>query len=443
MRVVKGEDTVLVSNHNVVVKSYLGMLYNSAKKIYQKEQKELFLENYGIDILRLYAPVDGVEITCSPKTWNANKVFSDLQDAIETNTLALSTESPTTTEEKYFFVNAGISGTARFINSRNWSNSFEVSPSENALLIANPVGNQPDLGILGFCYVPYHFVYNVKYPVLVQVMNGEEIFQFPLAVVIQGNKPRTPLNATASSVTAELCPYKNTRTTVRTYDTNLNPVDSQISYECFGESCDIGETTSGVLTTEFPQCVNGFVVASAEGFEKARYQYSTTQQGTADIILDRLYNLNVALKLGGGNYNGRAMIYFTSEGNSKVISYPEEKKVELSEGQYEITVYIYKDSSVQLKEGTTKQCAEVPMAGIGALFGLKEKQCFDIKIPAQILSNVLAGGGKQDYYILESDLQNSNNIEINAEDFPVPTTMEGLQNNYLMLEDSKLGVSLK
>ncbi len=443
MRLTKGEDTVLVSNHNIVVKSNLGSLYNSAKTIYQKEQKELFLENYGVDTLRLYAPVDGVDITCSPKTWDANDVFSGLQDAIETNTLALSTESPATKEGKYFFVNANIDGEARFINSQQWSNSFEVLPSEGSLLIASPVGNQPGLGALGFCYVPYHFVYNVKYPVLVQVMKGEEVFQFPVAVVIQGNKARTALTSTASAETVELCEYKNTPVTVRTYDTSLNPVDSQISYECFSETCDIGETSSGILAIEFPQCVNGFVVAKAEGFEEARYQYSTTQTGSVDIIMNKLYDLNLALKLNGVNYNGNAMIYFESEGNSQAVSYPEQRTVELSEGQYEISVYIYKDSSMQLAESTTQQCVDVPRSGIGGLLGLNEKKCFDVKIPAQILSNVLAGGGKQDYYVLENNLKTSSTIEINADEFAVPTTIEQLQNNYLVFDTSILEVSLR
>ncbi len=443
MRITRGEDNVLVSNHNVVVKSNLGVLYNSAKALYQKEQKELFLENYGVDTLRLYAPVDGVELTCSPKTWDANDVFDNLKDAIETNTFALSTETPTTKEGKYFFVDANIDGGARFINSKDWSNSFEVLPSEGSLLIANPVGNQPGLGALGFCYVPYHFVYNVKYPVLVQVTKGEEVFQFPVAVVIQGNKARTALSSTASTNNVELCTYKNTPITVKTYNTNLNAVESQISYECFGETCDIGETSSGILEREFPQCVNGFVIAKAGGFKEARYQYSTTQSGSVDIIMDKLYDLNVVLNLKGVSYNGKAMVYFNSEGNSKIISYPEQRKVELSEGQYEISVYIYKDSSVQLKETTTEQCVDIPRSGIGGLLGLNEKKCFDVKIPAQILSNALAGGGKQDYYMLESDLKSSRTIEINAEEFVVPATIEQLQNNYLIFDDTGLEVGFK
>ncbi len=443
LKINKEEDNAQIRNHEIIVKSHLGALYDSARIVYDKEQKELFLENYGIDTLRLYAPVDGVKLTCSPETWNADAIFNSLQEAIETNTFALSTRTPTTKEEKYFFVDAGINEEVRFINSRNWSNRFEVSPSEEALMIANPIGNQPELGILGFCYVPYHFVYDIKYPVLVQVYSGEEIFQFPVAVVIQGNKAREALNSTAKTITSDLCPYKNTKTTVNTYDRNLNPVDSSISYECFGETCEIGKTSSGTLTTEFPQCVNGFIVARAEGFERTRYQYSTSQEGNAEVIMDKLYDLDIKLKLNNADYNGKAIVYFVSDEDSKVISYPEQKKVNLSEGQYEISVYIYKDSSIQLQETTQQECIDVPTSDIGGIFGLTEKKCFDIKIPAQILSNVLAGGGKQDYYILEDELKDSGSVEISAEGFNVPKTIEELQNNYIAFEDKGLGVSLR
>ena len=78
----KGEESAFISSHDVIVDSQLGNLYKSAKKIYDYEQKELFLEDYAVDILRLYAPVDGVELSCSPLTWNADEVFDELQDAI-------------------------------------------------------------------------------------------------------------------------------------------------------------------------------------------------------------------------------------------------------------------------------------------------------------------------------------------------------------------------
>jgi hypothetical protein len=443
LKITKGEDTVLVGNHEAVVKSNLGMLYNSAKTVYNKEQKELFLENYGVDILRLYAPVDGIDLSCSPRTWNAEDVFSQLKDAIETNTLALSTKTPTTQNQKYFFVNTGTSAGVRFINSRNWSNSFEVLPSQGALLIAKPVGNQPGLGILGFCYVPYHFVYSIKYPVLVQVYSGDEIFQFPISVVIQGNKPRVALNSTAGAVTSELCNYQNTLTTIETYDTSMNPVNSEISYECFGENCDMGKTNSGKLTTEFPQCVNGYVIAKADGFKETRYLYSTTQEGSATIVMDKLYTLNINLKIGEVSYNNKAIIYFDSVTDSKTVSYPDQKTVQLGEGEYNISVYVYKDSSIQLQQTTQQECTTVPNSGIGGFFGLTEKKCFDVTIPSQLISSILAGGGRQDTYFFENDLRNANTLEINADAFTIPKTIEELQASYTLFDSKGLEVTLK
>ncbi|VVB82604.1 Uncharacterised protein [uncultured archaeon] len=436
-------DSAVISSHNALVNSNLGNLYDSAKVLYQKEQSELFLENYGLDTLRLSSPVDGVEITCSPKTWDANKVFDNLKQSIETNTLALSTQTPTTKDGQYFYVNVGNNINARFINSEIWANSFEVNPSQDSLLIATPVGNQQGLGILGFCYVPYHFVYNVNYPVLIQVYSGTETFQFPVAVVIQGNEARQSLNSTASSTSLNLCPNANTQTIVKTYDTNLNPVESSISYECFGETCNIGNTASGTLTKDFPQCVNGYIVAKANGYKDTKYLYSTTSEGSASIILDKLYNLSINLKVDGINYNGQAIIYFNSIGDSKAISYPEQRSVQLAEGDYNISTYIYKNSSIQLSQTTTQKCIDVPSSGIGGFFGFTEKNCFDVTVPSQMISNVLAGGGNQEYYFLENDLKNSKTIEINAKSLTIPKTVQDLQNNYIIFDDQKLEVNIK
>jgi len=91
LNIVFGNESATVKNHKIVVKSKLGNLYDSAVKVYEHEQETLFLEEYAVDTLRSYAPVDGVELTCSPLVWNANKVFDELQEAIEANTLAIET----------------------------------------------------------------------------------------------------------------------------------------------------------------------------------------------------------------------------------------------------------------------------------------------------------------------------------------------------------------
>ncbi|MBI2004534.1 hypothetical protein HYS72_03670 [Candidatus Pacearchaeota archaeon] len=400
-----GEESAIINEHNKIVESNLGNLYDAAKSVYEHEQNNLFLEKYAVDNLRSYAPVDGVEISCSPLHWNADEVFAELGDNIETNTLALRNQGK---ENNYFVVDLPVSSDyeVRFINSQEWARAFEVEPSEENLLLATPVGNQPDLGILGFCYVPYHFVYNIKYPVLVQISKDQETFQFPMAVVIQGNNPREPLNATASEAESiELCENKNTKIKINVFDSNSKPVDAEISYECFGESCIIGETSSGSLESDFPQCVNGFVAAKAK--------------------------LPINLKLDGADYNGEAIINFISEDDiSRTIVYPEQKVIGLSEGFYDVRVQIYKDSSFELSKTTQEQCVDIPVG----IFGLTKKKCFDIEFPAQLVSKALAGGGTQEYYLLESELAGANSLEINVESLPVPDTIEKIQDNNLLFE---------
>jgi hypothetical protein len=436
-------DTVTVKNHKTSVKTKLGSLYDSAKKVYDKEQKELFLENYGVDNLRTHAPVDGTEITCSPKVWGADEVFSNLKEATEANTLALHTNSPKTTTEKYFYVDTGTGDGVRFINSKSWASSYEVNPSEGNILLANPVGTQQGLGILGFCYISYHFIYNIKYPILVQVYSGDETFQFPMAVVILGNYPRKPSsNGTAETTGVELCSYKNTMQTVSTYNTNLDIVPSTVYFKCLGQTCLIGNST-GTLTADFPQCSNGYIVAKANGYQDTEFMYSTVSEGTASVIMNKLYELNVNLKLNGQAYNGQAMIYFASQNNPRTVLYPQEKTVKLTEGDYNISVYIYRNSTINFPQTTRQECTEVPVSGIVGVLGLTQKKCFDITLPSQVITNSLAGGGNENYYFFESDLSGHRTIEINANSFKVPTNLEELQKNYLDFDTKSLEVSLR
>ena len=440
-------ESYLISSHSIEVPSNLKKLYDSAIELYSKEQREMFLENYTVDILRNYAPVDGVEITCSPMTWNAEEVFSELQDAIEANIRALKTKGGdytlTKSENKYFIIDTDIN--ARFINSKNWTSGFEVNPSRGALLISEPIGNQQGLGIIGFCYVPYHFVYDVKYPVLIQVYEGNEFFQFPFAVVLKGNVPRTPVegNLFETDVLPELCESKSVLTSIYPTDKRANPIDANVVYQCAGVSCEIGKTSNGTLKALFPQCVNGNLIVSSPGFKDGSVFQTILVEGELSIFLDKLYDKEVNLKLNSRNYSGQAIISFISNNETNTILYPLQKRINISEGQYQIQVYIYENSSITIQASNQKQCIEVPKSGLGSLFGLTEEKCFDYAMPSQVVSNALAGGGKENYYILESELENSNLIEINAPSLPKPTSIEQLQTNYVLFENKGLDVLFK
>ena len=434
----KNTDSVFVDNHKVIFKSNLGSLYNSAFEIYKKEQQEMLLEQYGLDIMGLYAPVEGVEFSCSPLTWNANDVFTNLEEAIEINTLALGTSGD---GDEYFRVK-GIDADVRFVNSRNWTKSFEVSPSEGPLMISTPVGNQPGLGILGFCYVDYHYVYNLMYPVVIQVREGDETFQFPVSVIIKGNRPREPYSTNAvNTEIPEFCKYMNTNFKIRVYDTQRRPVDADISYECSNTNCYIGKSDGGVIEADFPQCVNGRILARAEGYADKKEIISIVSSGVGEIYLDKIYSVNVLLKLDGRPYTKGALVSFISnDSSSKTIYYPEQKTIDLIEGEYQVQVQMYKNSTLKLGSSVREQCVDVPRGALGGLFGLTKKRCFNVEVPEQIISNALAGGGKQTYYVSSTQLQTYDKVEINAPSLPDPDSLEQLQANYLLYEGNSLEV---
>jgi len=439
----KGEDSFLIKDHNVVIKSKLGSLYEDAIEIYEQEQTTLFLEKFGIDTLRLYAPVDGVEIKCSPMIWNANEVFADLKEAMEVNTLALKTAGD---KEDYFVIDNSLDSDARFIYSSNWPSTFEVAPNEGSSLVSDPVGNQPGLGILGFCYVTYHFVYNLAYPVLVQVYDGDEIFQFPIAVVIRGNLPRevSDIQDVALEKPYDLCSDKLSSADVKVQDYNFKPVVADVSYECFGSRCNLGKTAlDGTLSAKIPQCINGNFVVSSRGFKETKVLYSSVEKGSSTIILDKEFEKKVTIAIKGKTYSGNAIISFSSEDSIQSIAYPENNKIVLGEGNYEVKVQVYKNSSLNFAATTREQCVEIPSSGIGGFVGLTEKECFEVTTPEQIISQVLAGGGVGGSYFSENLLETRDEIVLNIEDLFVPRNLEELQNSYLSFETKYVGVSLR
>jgi len=444
--------TTRQTTHKVSVDSRLGKFYNTAIKIYDKEKTSMFLENYGVDVLRLYAPVDGTELTCSPKVWMQENIKNELKNALEGNTQAIKFKgdyySLASKENKYFVQDLGenTDASVNLLYSRNWPTKIEIYPDDNPL-IAEPVGLQEGLGILGFCYVPYHFVYDITYPVLVQIYDNEEMFQFPIAVVIDKNKPIKGLDTEAlPDVVPELCEHKLAQINVYTYNTKLEPVEADISFKCFGTSCDIGKTTltekETYLSALFPQCVNGLIIAKADGYSTKKYMLSSVQSTTANIVLDKLYTLGLDITLNGKSLSDeKAIVYFNGEENF-AFAYPEQKQISLSEGQYEVKVYVYKNSTLSFQGSTTRKCINVPKSGLSGIFGATKEQCYDIDIPSQTISFAIAGGGKTSYYFAESELQENKKLEIKASPLPAPNSLEQLQDNYELLEEKTLWLEL-
>jgi len=399
----------------------------------------MVLENYSVDILRTYAPVDGFDLSCSPKIWNANIIFDTLKNATEANFITLKNSGE---KSDYFNLEIPIDSNVRILNSKDWPSTYEVEPANSPVLVAKPIGNQPGLGILGFCYVPYHFVYNLRYPVLVQLSQKGEIFQFPLSITIEGNLAKKVEVETISDTNVNLCDESPTSVvTVNLVNSNGNPINGNISYNCFESSCNLGETKNGKIIEEFPQCANGKIIVNSEGYKENSHIFSTVQNSSTTITMDRIYEKEILLNIKNNLKNEKAIITINSKDSSEyhTIVYPEEKKILLSPGNYNIQVYVYDNSSIKFEATTIRQCVDVP-SGIFGVIGVTHEECSTINIPEENITNVLVTGGNYDAFFLEGDLKSNKILKISVERYNTPKSLQELQIIYTLVEAKNLEV---
>jgi hypothetical protein len=235
----------------------------------------------------------------------------------------------------------------------------------------------------------------------------------------------------------------NQKVQVFTYDSSLNPLPARLKYKCLNSDCEIGSTKLTTNGAEFysfvPECINGFFVASKEGYLETKYQVSTNKETVVDIILPKIYKINLDF----GKIPGNAVIYFNGEKHSSSAIYPEMKSIDLVEDNYNITVYLYQNSSITLDGITQEKCVDVPTSGVGSIFGVTEEKCNTVNIPSMNIDSALVGGGKTINYFTEDELKKSSELNIQVPIFYTPKSIEDLQANYVLIEDSKIYVNLE
>ena len=443
----KGESSVVVEEHKFSVGSKLGKFYDMAVGVYNYEKEVAFLEDYALDVMRLYAPVTGTEIGCTPKIFVEENIKEDIVGGLVANVGMLKLKGSyydlASEGESYFVTDVGerIDENVNFMYSPSWPTAIEVYGD----MVAKPVGLQEGMGMMGFCYVPYHFVYDINFPVLIQFYDEKEIFQFPVAVVISKNQARVALpTTTGASIESRVCEFANQDVDVYTYDVDLNPVEARVQFKCLDDICEIGRTSvmseatgngqqvtgEAFLRGEFPQCVNGFVVASAEGYADVKYQISTNEEDIANIILNKKYE--VGLDLGDVD---KALVSFVSDDYSATVLYPEMDSVELVEGYYNVSVFVYDNSSLKFPASSRSECVDVPEGGLAGLFGAQSEKCYEINAPEMDVDFAVVGGGKTMEYITAGMLEEAVELNIKIPLFGLPVDLEGLQTNYLRAED--------
>jgi len=450
-----GQTTARIEKHDVSIKSDLSDMYDTARRIFEKENSEMFLEQQTLDIISLYAPTTDVALSCAPQIWSKGKVVGDLKNALAANLGALKFSGSYYTlaakENRYFVKDIGktiTNGQVGIIYDPNFPTYVEVYPSDGDIMKADAIGTQEGLGVIGFCYVPYHFVYSMNFPVIVQIYDPNmKLFQFPLVVYVKDNGMRNSTQAEQPPTFENtVCQYKNTDFEVSTVDKFGDKIDKvKITLKCGGASCSMGSTDHGSLNASFPQCVNGFIVAQKEGYAMASVQASTDTEGSAEIIMKKIYNLSLRAFVNNFAVSGNqsAVIMFSSPDYSTNLYYPTQQQISLPEGDYKVTTYLFKNGKITLPAQSSQKCVDVPQAGFMGMFGFTSEKCFDVQMPAQELSQVTVGGGTAQRTFTEEELKSSTLMELSIPTQATPTTLNDLQTVYSVIDTSELGIELK
>jgi len=457
--------TEVIENHNSEFSSNLGNLYRLSKNIYDYENQNLFLENYAKDVLYIYAPVTGTNLSCSPMIWNPYNVFDKLKRALEANIqlIKLKGDYYTLQDSKrgYFVVDPGFDlgdNQINFMYAQDWTSKFEVWPTKGDIMMANPVGTQEGLGVMGFCYVPYKFVYDAYFPVLIQVFSkdGKEFFQFPIGVVINKNNPREPADGTSEEMTETVCDKANTNISVYTYGENLEPVQAYVEFKCFNDKCSLGNTkienstNESSLNVAVPTCANGLLIISSPGYKEKKQIMSTNEETSADVIMSREYNLKLQVYVDNVLSNDLSVLSISEiildTNNSEFVNsvaYPYTKEVKLASGYYEFELKVYKQGSLTLPEVTSKQCVNTPREGVLGLFGMEEEKCYDVTIPSQTVTNVVSAGGNIKDYFTSNMLEKAKSMKIYATSIKLPSNINELQASYDTIQVKNIDIKIE
>ncbi len=424
------EVSVELEKHFADVDVNLGRLYDVAKIIMQEENKEFFLEEKTLDVMSVYGeiPYSEIEFSCEKKVWSKQEVVDDFKKIISTNLGALRIDGSDFGRDRdiynYFVLDVGnVRGlnTATFSYMEDWPFEVNVYPEENGILVGDAI-TQHAGGIAGdflsdiVCINNYHFVYDVKYPVLVTLVDDEGyVFQFSTMVSIDNNQLRENTLGnfeyeSEGDLGNSFCGNAIIDTTVAVIDaSSMGYVsDADVFFKCFTTECNMGNTESdGLLDTNFPQCINGLVRANKQGYFSTEETISTNVASQTTVLLEPIYELNYEIKvIENGNVRNpdedEAVVFILTENNTGFITNGDgsEDTIELISGDYSVKSYITKNSEfdIEIDGGEVMKCVNVPRSGILGIF-FKEEKCFNFNLEDAEMDEVVVGGAEFEFSV--------------------------------------------
>ncbi len=361
------------NSFSAVLSSSLKRTYSLAREIAEKELNSLFLEQTTRNLLSSYGQVEknylppmagGLRFeTCANRVfWFYPDVKNDVQQMLaanipyihvaNTNFGKVVIDSKKEPDDKRRELRQAIFDSFIQQPENNYDDlivTFNYQPNYPLdLAFGNNVGYgiiQPDafemnIVIANLCMFEYSFLYNLKYPVLVSVIDPETpidgsayVFQFPLQVILKNNYPRIKLNdvlrqqyvipETSEEPSYQCNPEQrlSAESTVTVNDPKGAPVENAVvTFQCgpsyvyeydvngtlatvhqFAETCFMGTTDSnGEYTAAYPPCIGGGILTIKHpNYLEKSVATGDIMQGESfekQIILDKVYTRQLSIK---------------------------------------------------------------------------------------------------------------------------------------------------
>lgn len=455
---------------NKRVSSPLHELHAVAKEILVFENENYFIEDRVLEMMVVYdnIPFSGVDFECSPKSWTKTDVYNDLKNIMASNLPAIRIKGTTFTKgvsAKSFVIDAlkkKHTLTSLFAYNPSWPLLMEVVGEDGEILRGDPFTSENEASqflLPLFCLNDYHFVYNLKFPVVIALEKENTVFQFATLAIVQNNQPReNRANIGLFDVETPICDYPSKKLKVVAEGYRPNSVVSSlagasISMKCLNQVCNIGTTqlegSTFSLTKPVPSCFNGLMIAEKEGFHRAEKLVSTNQnleevvvtlEPLHEVVIDVLVDDEGSLR---EPYASEQVLFtFTNKEQKYATSviYPSQKNVKLVAGSYEVSSSITIESSqgFKLKKKDIEVCNDVPKKGVLGLAGLTKKECTTHTIDATTINQIPVGGSSVDWFVNRESLLAATEVTLYALRGPTPQSIDEITKVYEVMREKEV-----
>ena len=306
-------------------------VYTVAKTIVEKEMGTLKLEDITQDLIALDhpdVPVAGMELSCSKKKWEVEKVKNTLLELVRLNVHELKIKGTDYVEfpedlpyyQNHYVWNVGTEFrypevSVLFNFDQTYPYTFSVTPLVGSKMQSSQLGGSDLLSFL--CIQTWKFTYDLVYPVLVKVKDETTGYTFQMAFtvhVIRNNPERgeaipRPSYFIATVSDEDYCGTRNIPMTVFTYETvenentgvyNREPLEGvQTSFTCLRYKCEMfpteydfgGRGNAAGYTTNFPYCVGGILRGVKDGYKETWERTATEVGKEVELELVPVYKL--------------------------------------------------------------------------------------------------------------------------------------------------------